>query len=191
MQKGIEPTEEEVKGKKLALTPLTALPEELILFQRVLQLFRGVRTSVFDACQSMRGSRNVWLVGCSCAHRTPCLSTSSSTSLRSRCATFRARTRSSQRWSAEPCLLVVCRSTHCAALACSLPCSSRRRSRSPRQGQTARSGSWCPARTGPSSSTKTARCAAVCPHPHTWPVASLRRACADGVCGHEVGPSGV
>ena len=47
MQKGIEPTEEEVKGKKLALTPLTALPEELILFQRVLQLFRGVRTSVF------------------------------------------------------------------------------------------------------------------------------------------------
>ena len=54
MQKGIEPTEEEVKGKKLALTPLTALPEELILFQRVLQLFRGVRTSVFDACQSTR-----------------------------------------------------------------------------------------------------------------------------------------
>ena len=107
MQKGIEPTEEEVKGKKLALTPLTALPEELILFQRVLQLFRGVRTSVFDACQSTRGSRNAWLVGCSCAHRTPCLSTSSSTSLRSRCATFRARTRSSQRWSAEPCLLAV------------------------------------------------------------------------------------
>ena len=62
MQKGIEPTEEEVKGKKLALTPLTALPEELILFQRVLQLFRGVRTSVFDACQSTRGSWNVWLV---------------------------------------------------------------------------------------------------------------------------------
>ena len=61
MQKGIEPTEEEVKGKKLALTPLTALPEELILFQRVLQLFRGVRTSVFGACQSTRGSRNVWL----------------------------------------------------------------------------------------------------------------------------------
>ena len=90
-QKGIEPTEEEVKGKKLALTPLTALPEELILFQRVLQLFRGVRTSVFDACQSTR-AHGMCGCGCSCAHRTPCPSTSSSTSLRSRCATFRART---------------------------------------------------------------------------------------------------
>ena len=58
-QKGVEPTEEEVKGKKLALTPLTALPEELILFQRVLQLFRGVRTSVFDAFESM-----AWLTEC-------------------------------------------------------------------------------------------------------------------------------
>ena len=43
--KGIAPTEKEEHEKQLALKPLTALPEELILFQRVLTLFRGLCTA--------------------------------------------------------------------------------------------------------------------------------------------------
>ncbi len=42
--KGIGPTAEEERQNKIALTPLSALPEELILFQRVLTLFRGLCT---------------------------------------------------------------------------------------------------------------------------------------------------
>ena len=42
--KGIGPSPEEERQNKVALKPLTALPEELILFQRVLTLFRGLCT---------------------------------------------------------------------------------------------------------------------------------------------------
>eukprot|EP01044_Picomonas_judraskeda_P006239 COSAG03_NODE_615_length_6697_cov_23.571688_3_plen_709_part_00 len=42
--KKLGPTPEEEQQNKIALTPLTALPEELILFQRVLTLFRGLCT---------------------------------------------------------------------------------------------------------------------------------------------------
>jgi predicted unusual protein kinase regulating ubiquinone biosynthesis (AarF/ABC1/UbiB family) len=42
--KGIGPSPEEERHNKVALKPLTALPEELILFQRVLTLFRGLCT---------------------------------------------------------------------------------------------------------------------------------------------------
>ena len=42
--KGIAATAEEEHQNKIALKPLTALPEELILFQRVLTLFRGLCT---------------------------------------------------------------------------------------------------------------------------------------------------
>lgn len=43
--KNIGRTDEEERQQKIALKPLTALPEELILFQRVLTLFRGLCTS--------------------------------------------------------------------------------------------------------------------------------------------------
>ena len=44
--RSIQATAEEERANKIALTPLAALPEELILFQRVLTLLRGLCTQV-------------------------------------------------------------------------------------------------------------------------------------------------
>jgi hypothetical protein len=43
--KKVAPSAEEARAKRVAMTPLSALPEELILFQRVLTLLRGLATS--------------------------------------------------------------------------------------------------------------------------------------------------